>query len=127
MRIAISGSTGLIGTALAKCLQHERAEVLRLVRRPAKSTGEAQWDPLAGPGGLDPAVLSGIDAVVHLAGAPIASRRWTDARKQELRASRIKAIAASRIQRQRVLGGQTAPCSEGRSAWAVLFPPVPAG
>lgn len=89
MRVTISGSSGLIGTALAESLEHEGAEVLRLVRRPAKSAGEAQWDPLAGPGGLDPAVLSGIDAVVHLAGAPIASRRWTDARKQQLRASRI--------------------------------------
>ena len=89
MRIAMSGSTGLIGTALADSLRREGAEVLRLVRRPATSAGEAQWDPLAGAGGLDPAVLSGTDAVVHLSGAPLASRRWTASRKQELRASRI--------------------------------------
>jgi uncharacterized protein len=89
MRVTISGSTGLIGTALAQSLLREGAEVLRLVRRPAKSAGEAQWDPFAGPGGLDPAVLSGTDAVVHLSGAPVAGRRWTDSRKQELRASRI--------------------------------------
>jgi len=89
MRVVISGSAGLIGTALTQSLQREGAEVLRLVRRPATSAGEAQWDPLAGPGGLDPAELRGTDAVVHLSGAPIASRRWTGSRKRDLRASRI--------------------------------------
>lgn len=89
MRIAISGSAGLIGTALRQSLQREGAEVLRLVRRPATSPDEAQWDPLAGPGSLDPAVLNGVDAAVHLSGAPIATRRWTGPRKHELRASRI--------------------------------------
>lgn len=89
MRVAISGSAGLIGTALRQSLQREGAEVLRLVRRPATSPGEARWDPLAGPGSLDPAVLNGVDAVVHLSGAPIATRRWTGSRKRELAASRI--------------------------------------
>ena len=89
MRVAITGSTGLIGTALAASLRQDGAEVIRLVRSQPGSAQEVRWDPLAARGGLDPAVLSGTDAVVHLAGAPIASGRWTDARKQELRASRV--------------------------------------
>jgi hypothetical protein len=64
-------------------------EVVRLVRGQPASPAEIRWDPLAPRGGLDPAVLSGADAVVHLAGAPIASGRWTEARKHELRASRV--------------------------------------
>ena len=89
MRVVITGSTGLIGTALTESLQRDGANVVRLVRGQPASAAEIRWDPLAARGGLDPAVLSGADAVVHLAGAPIASSRWTEARKQELRASRV--------------------------------------
>jgi uncharacterized protein len=86
MRIAVSGATGLIGTALCAEIAAAGDELVRLVRRPARSAGEIGWDPASA---LDPAALSGIDAVVHLSGAPIAAKRWTDARKAELRASRI--------------------------------------
>lgn len=89
MRVVITGSTGLIGTALTESLRQGGAEVVRLVRGQPASPAEIRWDPLAPRGGLDPAVLSGADAVVHLAGAPIASGRWTEARKHELRASRV--------------------------------------
>jgi len=68
--------------------------VLRLVRRPAAGTGELQWDPTAPDGGLDVGALDGVDAVVHLSGAPIAAGRWTPARKRELRASRIDSTSA---------------------------------
>jgi uncharacterized protein (TIGR01777 family) len=89
MRVAISGGSGLIGSALAASLAADDVEVVRLVRRPPGSAQEIRWDPLATSGGLDPAALSGVDAVVHLSGAPVAPKRWTDARKAELRASRI--------------------------------------
>jgi uncharacterized protein len=89
VRIAITGSSGLIGRALAQSLAADGVEVLRLVRRPAAGAGEVSWDPAAAGGGLDPAALDGVDAVVHLSGAPVAQGRWTTARKQELRASRI--------------------------------------
>jgi uncharacterized protein (TIGR01777 family) len=89
VRIAITGSSGLIGRALAQSLAADGVEVLRLVRRPAAGAGEVSWDPAAAGGGLDPAALDGGDAVVHLSGAPVAQGRWTTARKQELRASRI--------------------------------------
>jgi uncharacterized protein len=99
MRIAISGASGLIGSALSADLAESGDDVLTLVRRPARSSREISWDPASS---LDPAVLGGIDAVVHLSGAPIAAKRWTPARKAELRASRIistgtltKAIAAA--------------------------------
>jgi len=89
MRVAVTGSSGLIGTALRDSLRRDGHEVTRVVRRPPQP-GEIRWDPQAGGGGLDPAVLDGVDAVVHLSGAPIAGGWWTQARKQKLRASRIQ-------------------------------------
>jgi uncharacterized protein len=89
MRVVVTGSSGLIGGALAADLAAAGHDLVRLVRRPARAPGEIQWDPAAARA-LDPAALSGTDAVVHLAGAPIAEGRWTDARKAELRASRIQ-------------------------------------
>lgn len=89
MRIAITASTGLIGTALADSLVADGTDVIRLVRRPPSAASEVRWDPAAPDGNLDPAMLSGLDAVVHLSGAPVAAGRWTPARKAELRASRI--------------------------------------
>lgn len=53
-----------------------------------------RWDPAASDGGLDPAALSGFDAVIHLSGAPVAGGRWTPARKQLLRSSRIGSTSA---------------------------------
>jgi uncharacterized protein len=94
MKIAITGSTGLIGTALIADLAGDGHEIVRLVRRAPQSPGEVRWDPLAVAGGLGPADLSGTDAVIHLAGAPIASGRWTAARKADLRASRIQSTTA---------------------------------
>ncbi len=93
MRVAVTGSSGLIGTALAESLRRDGHEVTRLVRRPPAS-GEIRWDPEAGSGGLEPAALDGVDAVVHLSGAPIAGGRWTQARKRVLRASRIQSTQA---------------------------------
>jgi uncharacterized protein (TIGR01777 family) len=86
MRVAISGASGLIGTALSAELTAAGDDVVALVRRDARSPAEIGWDPASG---LDPGTLSGVDAVVHLAGAPIAAKRWTPSRKAELRASRI--------------------------------------
>lgn len=94
MRIAITASTGLIGTALAERLASEGAEVLRLVRRPSASAAEVRWDPRSPDGGLERTALAGVTAVVHLSGAPIAPGRWTADRKQELRASRVGSTSA---------------------------------
>ena len=73
MRIAVTGSTGLIGTALVAALRDGGHRVIRLVRRTPASEDEIAWDPLAPTGGLTPGALDGLDAVVHLAGANVAS------------------------------------------------------
>jgi uncharacterized protein len=94
MRVAITGSTGLIGTALEQDLRGTGVDVVRLVRRDPAGDHEVRWDPTAPGGGLRPAALDGVDAVVHLSGAPVAGARWTPARKAELRDSRIKSTGA---------------------------------
>jgi uncharacterized protein (TIGR01777 family) len=93
MRVAVTGSSGLIGTALAGALRQDGHEVIPLVRRPP-GPGEIRWNPQAAGGGLAPGALDGMDAVVHLSGAPIAGGRWTAARKQKLRASRVQSTQA---------------------------------
>ena len=90
MRIAITGASGLIGTALTARLTQIGHTPIAVVRRePAE--GEIGWDPAAGQ--LDPADLSGIDVVVHLAGAGIGDKRWTDGYKQILVESRTHPTA----------------------------------
>ncbi|PWS48689.1 TIGR01777 family protein [Streptomyces sp. ZEA17I] len=91
-RIAVTGSSGLIGAALVRSLRADGHEVVRLVRRPARSGDEVAWDPKRGH--VDVAGLVGCDAVVHLAGAGVGDRRWTDAYKQEIRDSRVLGTSA---------------------------------
>jgi uncharacterized protein (TIGR01777 family) len=87
MDVLVTGSSGLIGTALRAALTAGGHRPVRLVRGAA--TGDAiAWDPAAGT--IDAASLEGIDAVVHLAGAGIGDHRWTDAYKSEIRDSRTK-------------------------------------
>jgi uncharacterized protein len=85
MAVAVTGSSGLVGSALTAFLGAGGHRVVRLVRRPARGDGERQWDPERPA----PDLLSGVDAVVHLAGASIAGR-FTDAHKAAVRNSRIE-------------------------------------
>jgi uncharacterized protein len=89
VRVAVTGSSGLIGTPLVARLRAEGHDVIRVVRRPV-AEGEAalRWDPVAGT--IDAAALAGVDAVVNLAGAGIGDHRWTDERKRELVESRTR-------------------------------------
>jgi uncharacterized protein (TIGR01777 family) len=95
VKIAVTGSSGLIGTALAASLSAGGHDVIRLVRRPPRAAGEIRWDPRAADAGLlssgtpGPSALDGLGACVHLAGAGVADRRWTARYKAEIRASRI--------------------------------------
>jgi hypothetical protein len=89
MKVAITGSSGLIGTALRASLAADGHEVLRLVRRPAESVDEISWDP--GAGQLDPAALEGTEAVVNLAGAGTGDHRWTRSYKKTIHDSRVNA------------------------------------
>jgi hypothetical protein len=86
-RILISGASGFLGGALAGALRADGHEVTPLVRRAARER-EASWDPAAGR--IDAAALEAHDAVVHLAGENIAAGRWTAARKERIRASRVE-------------------------------------
>ena len=86
MRIAITGASGLIGSALVPSLRAQGHEVLRLVRRPAQADDEITWGPTGGTVGEG---LEGIDAAVNLAGAGVGDKRWTRAYKKEIRDSRV--------------------------------------
>jgi uncharacterized protein len=89
MRVAITGATGLIGGALAASLEREGHRVHRITRS-ADEAGpdDVVWDPAAGT--IEASKLEGVDAVVHLAGEPIGSSRWTDQTKRRIRASRVQ-------------------------------------
>ncbi|GAA3365996.1 TIGR01777 family oxidoreductase [Streptomyces antimycoticus] len=92
MRIAVTGSSGLIGTALVRSLHEDGHQVVRLVRRPPRAQDEVEWDPKRE--WVDTKGLMGCEAVVHLAGAGVGDRRWTDAYKKEIRDSRVLGTAA---------------------------------
>jgi hypothetical protein len=87
MRIAITGASGLLGSALVPALREDGHSVLRLVRREPRAEDEVRWDPARRE--LDPYVLDDVDAVVHLSGAGIGDKRWTRAYQRELVDSRI--------------------------------------
>ena len=86
MKVAVTGASGLIGTALVASLRRDGHEVVRLVRRAARGADEVTWDPAGGT--VDLAGLAGSDAVVHLAGAGVADKRWSTAYKQTILRSR---------------------------------------
>jgi uncharacterized protein (TIGR01777 family) len=89
MIIAVTGASGLVGSALVSALETDEHLVRRLVRRDVQdSEREIRWDPAAGT--IDAAELEGIDAVVHLAGENLAARRWNAAVKTEIRESRVR-------------------------------------
>ncbi|MFT4659034.1 MAG: hypothetical protein ACI8V4_003230 [Ilumatobacter sp.] len=90
MRIAITGASGLIGTALSRQLTDDGHDVVRVVRR-APSDNEIGWSVTEGR--IDDGAFNGIDAVVHLAGAGIADKRWTDSYKKVLLESRTVGTA----------------------------------
>jgi uncharacterized protein (TIGR01777 family) len=86
-RIAVTGASGLIGNALVGYLKAQGHTVQRLVRRPAVSSEEITWDPIAGT--VDLEALAGVNAVIHLAGAGVSDKRWTKKYKSEILNSRL--------------------------------------
>ena len=86
--MVVSGASGLVGGALVAALEVAGVRVVRLVRRrPAPGESDVGWDPASGT--IDARGLEGADAVVHLAGESIAAGRWTPARKDAIRRSRV--------------------------------------
>jgi uncharacterized protein (TIGR01777 family) len=88
MQIAITGASGLIGSAVADALRGDGHRVRPVVRAPSPDPDAVRWDPAGGT--IDAAALEGVDAVVHLAGAGIGDRRWTEAHKAAVRDSRTQ-------------------------------------
>ncbi|MFD0142394.1 MULTISPECIES: TIGR01777 family oxidoreductase [unclassified Streptomyces] len=130
-RIAVTGASGLIGTALVRSLRADGHQVSRLVRRPARTADEIEWDPARLY--VDAAGLVGVDAVVHLAGAGVGEHRWNEAYKKEIRDSRVlgtRAIAealASLADPPRVLVCGTALGYYGDTGSRAVDESAPAG
>jgi uncharacterized protein (TIGR01777 family) len=94
MRVLISGSSGLIGSSLVASLRVDGHDVRVLVRRPAQSPSEVTWKPERGINGVDDSLRAAVaesDAVVNLAGAGVADKRWDSAYKAEIMSSRVNA------------------------------------
>jgi len=87
MRFVVSGASGLVGRSLVPFLRSQGHEVVRLVRRKPQAEDELFWNPTTGE--LDLARLKPIDAVLHLAGESVTGGRWTAARREEIRNSRV--------------------------------------
>jgi uncharacterized protein len=85
-RILVTGASGPIGAALLASFQAEATQIVRLVRGTAKNAAQVAWDPQVP---LSPAVVSGFDAVVHLAGESVVGR-WTEQKKKAIRESRVQ-------------------------------------
>ena len=87
MRIAVSGASGLLGSALVPAFEADGHEVVRLVRREARGPSEVSWNPATRT--LDKSSLGGVDAIVNLSGATI-GKRWTERRRKEILDSRVQ-------------------------------------
>ncbi|QSB04274.1 TIGR01777 family oxidoreductase [Natronoglycomyces albus] len=86
MRIVMAGSSGFLGTALTNALREDDHHVIRLVRHPARSKDEVEWNPYQGD--LNPSIVEGAEAVVNLCGVSIGGKRWNSAYKRRIQVSR---------------------------------------
>jgi len=85
--IAVTGASGLIGSALVAHLREKGDTVIKLVRREPRAKDEVFWDPMEGK--VDLVALEGVDSIVHLAGAGVGDKRWSAAYKGEILNSRL--------------------------------------
>jgi uncharacterized protein (TIGR01777 family) len=113
--VAVTGSHGFIGSALLPALTRTGHRPVRIVRGQAAGDDELSWDPEAGT--IDAGGLEGIGGVVHLAGAGIGDKRWTDARKRLILESRTQGTSLL----ARTLAGLTRPPSALVSASAIGY------
>jgi uncharacterized protein (TIGR01777 family) len=86
-KIAVTGASGLIGSALVAQLKSDGHQVQKIVRRPARTADEVSWNPIKGE--IDLQSLEGVDAVFHLAGAGVGDKRWTSSYRSEILNSRL--------------------------------------
>jgi uncharacterized protein (TIGR01777 family) len=100
-KIAVTGASGLIGSALVAQLKNDGYQVLKIVRRPVRTADEVSWNPVKGE--IDLQSLEGVDAVFHLAGAGVGDKRWSASYRSEILNSRLLgtttiAIACEQLQ-----------------------------
>jgi len=86
-KIAVTGASGLIGSALVAQLKSDGHQVQKIVRRPVRTADEVSWNPIKGE--IDLQSLEGVDAIFHLAGAGVGDKRWTAAYRSEILNSRL--------------------------------------
>jgi uncharacterized protein (TIGR01777 family) len=86
-QVAVTGSSGLIGSALVGQLRADGFEIKKIVRRPVRNNDEVFWNPNVGE--IDLAALSQVDAIIHLAGVGVGDKRWSAAYKSEILNSRL--------------------------------------
>jgi hypothetical protein len=86
-KVVLSGSSGMLGSTIAVALEQQGVSLLRLVRRQPRNSGETQWNPAAGQ--IDAHALERVTAAVHLSGANVTARRWTEKYKREMTESRV--------------------------------------
>jgi len=86
-KIAVTGASGLIGSALVAQLKNDGYEVQKIVRRPARTTDEVSWNPIKGEIDLD--ALEGVDGIFHLAGTGVGDKRWSASYRSEILNSRL--------------------------------------
>jgi hypothetical protein len=86
-KIAVTGASGLIGSALVAQLKSDGHQVQKIVRRPARTSDEVSWNPIKGE--IDLQSLEGVDAIFHLAGAGVGDKRWTSSYRSEILNSRL--------------------------------------
>ena len=91
-KIGVTGASGLIGSALVAQLKNDGYQVLKIVRRPARTADEVSWNPVKGE--IDLQSLEGVDAVFHLAGAGVGDKRWSAAYRSEILNSRLLGTTA---------------------------------
>lgn len=130
-RIAVAGSSGLVGSRLVQHLEANGDHVIRLEREHPVSPGAVFWDPAKGE--LDAAAFEGVDAVVNLAGVSIAGKRWSASRKQQILQSRIDSTSllsrtmASLSKKPRVLVSTSAVGYYGTAGSTILTETAPRG
>jgi uncharacterized protein (TIGR01777 family) len=130
-RIAVAGSSGLVGSHLVRCLEANGDLVIRLVRERPASQGAVFWDPVKNV--LDAGHLEGVDAVVNLAGVSIAGKRWSASRKQQILQSRIESTSllartvASMANKPQVFVSTSAVGFYGDGGSTVLTETAPSG
>lgn len=131
MKVALTGASGLLGPALIRSLRDDGHDVVRLVRRVPTAPDEVQWNPATGD--VDLAGLTGVDAVIHLAGANLGGRPWTPAHRRTVMDSRVSgtrtiASALARMEpRPRVLLSASGVGYYGPRGAQVLDETAPAG